>query len=114
MTHKPSGTQQERIIKLLTAVRYRQHSIPAEYIKEHPSGDGISVRFVKRVMGISEANARVSELRSKGHDIEASKARDRYGFVYLRFKPEPSFEQSVCESITMFDALPECAQPHAA
>lgn len=32
-------------------------------------------------MLISEVNGRISELRSKGYDIETSKGKDRYGFA---------------------------------
>jgi hypothetical protein len=40
------------------------------------------------VLLVSECNGRISELRSKGHDIETSTVRDKFGFVFHRLKPE--------------------------
>jgi hypothetical protein len=37
-------------------------------------------------MFISECNGRLLEIRAKGHDIETSKAKDKFGFVYHRLK----------------------------
>ena len=40
-------------------------------------GDGISSRYFKQVMLISEANGRISELRGKGYVIDTSVVEDR-------------------------------------
>jgi hypothetical protein len=87
MTHKPNGTQQQRILKTLEDIRDGKLEVPKEYIRRHPTGGGISARYFKQVMLISEVNGRISELRSKGYDIETSKQKDRYGFAYHRLKP---------------------------
>jgi hypothetical protein len=81
-------TQQERILKVLESVRDGTHQIADEYIRHHPSGDGVSARYFKQVMLISEVNGRISELRAKGRDIETSKQKDRYGFAYHRLAPD--------------------------
>jgi hypothetical protein len=53
-----------------------------------PDGDGISTRYFKQVMLVSEANGRISELRNElrkiGLDIESSTEKDAYGFAYQR------------------------------
>jgi len=62
------------------------------------------------VMLISECNGRISELRAKGYDIETSKEKDRYGFVYHRLKPEgptatvPELLAASREAVAAFDA----------
>jgi hypothetical protein len=77
-------TQQERILVVLGQLHDGTHQIPPEYIRRHPKGDGVSVRYFKRVLWITEVNGRVSELRGKGYDIQSSTERDPFGFVYLR------------------------------
>jgi hypothetical protein len=47
-----------------------QHYISEEYIRRHETGDGISSRYFKQVMLISEVNGRISELRTKGYAIK--------------------------------------------
>jgi hypothetical protein len=84
MSHKPNGTQQERILRALQALATDTHDIPEEYLRRHPEGDGVSARYFKHVMFISECNGRISELRSKGYDIETSEVKDDYGFAYQR------------------------------
>jgi hypothetical protein len=81
-------TQQQRVLEVLQSLR-GEHDIPEEYLRRHPQGDGISVRYFKRVLWITEVNGRVSELRGKGYQIESSAERDPYGFVYLRLVKEP-------------------------
>lgn len=41
-------------------------------------------------MGINQANARISELRAAGYNIESSKKEDAYGFRYQRLLSEPT------------------------
>ena len=82
-------TQQQRILEVLQSVRDGTHQIDSQYIREHSTGDGVSARYFKQIMLISEVNGRISELRGKGKDIETSVGRDRYGFAYHRLKPEP-------------------------
>lgn len=80
-------TQQQRILATLEALQSGKHDIPEQYIRRHPSGDGVSARYFKQVLLVSECNGRISELRSKGHDIETSTVRDECGFVFHRIKP---------------------------
>ena len=87
MTSKP--TQQQRVLAVLQSL-HGQHDIPEEYIRRHPTGDGVSVRYFKRVLWITECNGRISELRGKGYNIQSSSERDAYGFVYLRLEKEPA------------------------
>lgn len=86
-------TQQERILDVLRAVRSGHHDIDEQYIRRHEDGDGISAAYFKRVLWITECNGRISELRTKGYDIESSSARDPHGFVYLRLVREPALKQ---------------------
>lgn len=86
MTHTLKPTQQQKILGTLQALLSGEHDIPEQYLRRHPSGDGVSARYFKQVMFISECNGRLSEIRAKGHDIETSKAKDGYGFVYHRLK----------------------------
>lgn len=103
MNHKPNGTQQQRILRVLENLQDGKLNAPAQFIRQHPDGNGISARYFKQVTLISEVNGRISELRGKGYDIETSKERDPYGFVYHRLKPEhPNFLQKQLE---WFDAL---------
>jgi len=81
-------TQQERILAVLRQVRNGDHEIPAEYIRRHHTGDGISSRYLKRVLWITECNGRISELRSQGYVIETSAEKDAYGFAYHRLVNE--------------------------
>jgi hypothetical protein len=82
--HKPNGTQQERILKALEELRDGTLNVPAEFIREHPDGNGISARYFKHVMLISECNGRISKLHGKGRDIKTSK-RERC--LRLRLPP---------------------------
>ena len=81
-------TQQQKILAVLQSLQSGDHNIPEEYIRRHSSGDGVSARYFKQVLLVSECNGRISELRSKGYDIETSKIKDVYGFAYHRLKPE--------------------------
>ena len=54
---------------------------------QQADGDWISSRVFKQEMLISEANARISELRNKGYDIETGES-DEYGFATHRIKPQ--------------------------
>jgi hypothetical protein len=75
-------TQQQRILAVLETIRDGTHDIAEEYIRRHASGDGVSARYFKQVLLVSECNGRISELRSKGYGIETSKQKDDYGFAY--------------------------------
>jgi hypothetical protein len=102
MTHAPRPTQQCKILATLEALQNGEHDIPEQYLRRHPSGDGVSARYFKQVMFISECNGRISELRAKGHDIETSKAKDSFGFVYHRLK----VAESTLSMEEWFKALP--------
>lgn len=87
-------TQPQRILAVLQSVQRGDHDIPEEYIRRHPTGDGLSGRYMKRVMFLSECNARMSEMNTAhralhGVDlIETSeKSRDEHGFAFHRLKP---------------------------
>ncbi|TQF41150.1 hypothetical protein UNPF46_08495 [Bradyrhizobium sp. UNPF46] len=88
----PRKSQQQRILEVLQSLR-TQHDIPEDYIRRHETGDGISSRYFKQVMLISEVNGRISELRGKGYVIETSEAEDRYGFKYHRLVRMPPPKQ---------------------
>jgi hypothetical protein len=102
MKHKPNGSQQSRILKVLEDLRDGTLVVPEEYIRRHPTGDGISARYFKQVMLVSECNGRISELRGKGYDIETSKEKDAYGFAYHRLAPA-----NVLSMEEWFDELPD-------
>lgn len=89
MSHKPNSTQQERILAVLRAARDGTLKIPGEFLFHHPKGVGVSARYFHRNMGINQANARISELRAEGYNIESSKKEDMYGFRYQRLISEP-------------------------
>jgi hypothetical protein len=59
-------TQQQRILAVLQSLQAGDGTIPEEYLRRHKTGDGVSARYLKHVLKISECNGRVSELRSKG------------------------------------------------
>ena len=86
---------------VLRAVLSGNHEIPDDFIRHHETGDGVSTRYFKQVMLISEVNGRISELRGKGHEIETSAERDEYGFAYHRLRPAQKAEspQGVCSSV---------------
>jgi hypothetical protein len=86
-------TQQQRIVEILQSVRSGHHEIPDEYLRHHPDGDGISTRYFKQMMFISECNGRMSELKDKGYVIETSTEKDRWGFAYHRLVKEPAAKQ---------------------
>lgn len=50
------------------------------------NGDWVSARVFKRDLWISECNARISELRKKGYNIETG-GTDDYGFALHRIEP---------------------------
>jgi hypothetical protein len=84
-------TQKQRILKVLQDLQDGTLEIDSQYIRRHPDGDGISSRYFKQVMFISECNGRISELRNEGYEIETSKEKDAYGFAFHRLKvPEPA------------------------
>jgi hypothetical protein len=93
----PRKSQQQRILEVLQSLRGEvaegNHAIPEEYIRRHETGDGISSRYFKQVMLISEVNGRISELRAKGYVIDTSTAEDRYGFKYHRLVAVPAAKQ---------------------
>ncbi len=108
MTHKPDGTQQEKILAVLRALQNGEHEIPEQYVRRHPSGDGVSARYFKQVLLVSECNGRISELRAMGHDIETSEQKDPYRFAYHRLKPAAaplSFKAANVEQLEYFDQL---------
>jgi hypothetical protein len=82
-------SQQQRILDMLRVVRGGEHDIPGDFLRRHDKGDGLSTRYFKQVMLISECNGRISELRAKGYVIETSEAEDEYGFKYHRLVLEP-------------------------
>jgi hypothetical protein len=84
MTKQP--TQQRRILAVLQRLRDGTLDVPEEYLRRHSTGDGVSTRYFKQVMLISECNGRISELRGKGHQIETSEATDQHGFTYHRLR----------------------------
>jgi hypothetical protein len=88
-------TQQERILDVLRQVRDGDHEIPEEFLRRHPTGDGLSSRYLKRVMYISECNGRISELRDRGYVIETSAEKDAFGFAYHRLVVEPRTSASM-------------------
>jgi hypothetical protein len=81
-------TQKQKILKVLEDLRDGVCEVPGQFIRRHPDGDGISTRYFKQVMLVSEANGRISELRNElrkiGLDIESSTEKDAYGFAYQR------------------------------
>lgn len=81
-------SQKTRILKVLENLRAGVSDVPEEFIRRHPDGDGISTRYFKRVLWISECNGRISELRddlrTKGLTIESTDEKDAYGFAYQR------------------------------
>jgi hypothetical protein len=81
-------SQQQRILDVLTSPS-GGNDIPEEYLRRHETGHGISSRYFKQVMLISEVDGRISELRSKGYVIETSATEDRHGFKYHRLKSVP-------------------------
>jgi hypothetical protein len=62
-------------------------------IRRHSTGDGVSARYFKQVLLISEVNGRISELRGKGYVIETSAEKDRYGFAHHRLTAVPAPKQ---------------------
>lgn len=59
---------------------------------EDAKGTWVSTNYFKTVMHLYECNARLSELKNDGHDIETSKFRDEFGFVSHRLVIEPKQE----------------------
>ena len=55
-------------------------------------GDWVSTNYFKTVMHLYECNARLSELKNRGHNIESSKFRDEFGFVSHRLIIAPKQE----------------------
>jgi len=79
-------TQQQKILLILEQLRDGTLDVDESFIRRHPSGDGLSARYLKQVLLISEANGRISELRAKGYDIQTSQVKDRYGFAFHRLR----------------------------
>lgn len=80
-------TQKQKVLKTLEAVRSGDHNIDEQYLFRHDGGDGVSSRFFKQVMFLSEVNARVHELQEDGFKIVSSKThKDPFGFVYYRLE----------------------------
>lgn len=61
-------TQKERVLKALSEA----------------NGEWVSGCYLNRGLGITQANARVKELKMEGYKIEESEHRDDYGFVFHR------------------------------
>ena len=55
-------------------------------------GTWVSTNYFKTVMHLYECNARLSELKNEGHNIETSKFTDDYGFRSHRLVAEPKQE----------------------
>lgn len=91
--------QKERILKVLEDLQLGNTGIAEEYLRRHKTGIGVSARYFKQVMLISECNGRISELRAKGHEIETSREKDHYGFSFHRLKPKKTAEE-------WFESLP--------
>lgn len=51
--------------------------------------DGVSVRYMKRELMISETNGRISELRARGYDIQPV-GTDEFGFSIQKLFAEPA------------------------
>ena len=56
------------------------------------NGDWVSTNYFKTVMHLYECNARLSELKNRGNNIETSKFTDDYGFRSHRLVAEPKQE----------------------
>ena len=103
-------TRQQRILVVLQSLQSDNYTIPEEYIRRHETGDGVSARYFKQVLLVSECNGCISELRSKGYDIEMSKEKDRYGFACHRLRPanapmtRADHLKIAAEAIKMFNA----------
>ncbi len=82
-------TQQEKVLDVLRKAQ----------------GKPVSARYMKQTMLISETNARISELRNKGYDIETSKKRDDYGFAYHRLLPENDIEFNIKTDLDWFESI---------
>lgn len=67
-----------------------------EALRSHP--DGLSTRYMKRDMGITECHARLSELRADGYDINPIK-EDEYGFTIQKLSGEPKRKSYTFEPI---------------
>lgn len=76
MTQEPlpirKFTQKEKVLKALQDAR----------------GEWVSGCYLNRGLGITQANARIKELKMEGYQIEESEHRDDYGFVFHRLKKE--------------------------
>jgi biotin operon repressor len=55
-------------------------------------GEWVSACYFKRDMWITETNARISELRNQGWDVETKDERDEHGFAYHRIKQKVAFD----------------------
>ncbi len=65
-------TQAERILKIL----------------QEKNGEWINGRYFNTTMMISQFHTRIHELQKRGHQIEASKFTDEYGFKSYRLVSE--------------------------
>ena len=59
---------------------------------EVAEGSWVSTNYFKTVMHLYECNARLSELKNEGYNIETSKFTDDYGFRSHRLVAEPKQE----------------------
>jgi hypothetical protein len=57
-----------------------------EALRQNP--EGVSVRYMKRELMISETNGRISELRGRGYDIRPV-GTDEFGFSVQKLFAEP-------------------------
>jgi hypothetical protein len=97
--------QRQIVLNVLRSVQRRQHNIPEEYIRHHNTGDGVSARYFKQVLFISEVNGRISELRSNGQVIETSLERDDHGFAFHRLQPVSVREQHLRDAKAACEAF---------
>lgn len=68
MTLQTKPTQCEKVLRAL----------------ENADGEWVSGRYFLQTLMLSQFHARIYELQSQGHNIEASKNTDQYGFKSYR------------------------------
>lgn len=61
-------------------------------------GQWVSAKVFKRDMWISECNARISELRNKGYDIETGDF-DEFGFALHRIKVKDPIQTTLLSTV---------------
>lgn len=74
-------TQHEKIMKALEDAR--DGILKSEFVKE---GGWVNKQYFSRVLWLTKSDARVSELRQKGIEIEYSDFHDEFGFKSYRLK----------------------------